>query len=111
MARIAPLPVVLNRRLNEEYPFAGPPASDGGFPYARTCATGAPVPVPVPVPPTRGCCWRDDHRPKIEAVPKDDDEAKDDDARRLRPTNRDNNDNDDVDDDIQGRTYGTIGMK
>ena len=103
MARIAPLPVVLNRRLNEEYPFAGPPASDGGFPYARTCATGAPVPVPVPVPPTRGC-WRDDHRPKIEAVPKDDDEAKDDDARRLRPTNRDNNDNDDVDDDIQGRT-------
>jgi len=107
MARIAPLPVVLNRRLNEEYPFAGPPASDGGFPYARTCATG--VPVPVPGPPTRVavCGWREgeaDDRTKIEA--NDDDEAKDDDARRLRPINRDNNDDDDVDDiqDTERRT-------
>ena len=32
---MAPEPVILNRRLNDEYPLGGPPASEGGFPYAR----------------------------------------------------------------------------
>lgn len=35
MARMAPDPVILNRRLNDEYPLGGPPASDGDLPYAR----------------------------------------------------------------------------
>lgn len=36
---MAPEPVILKRRLNDEYPFAGPPASDGGLPYPRTACS------------------------------------------------------------------------
>ncbi len=47
MARMAPDPVILNRRLNDEYPLEGPPASDGDFPYARAdchcCEATAPA--------------------------------------------------------------------